>query len=447
MEKLRFSIKKMLAVFAAVFMIAGTATPAVPVVTAAAAKSVNVYLTVSNKGALAKDKNKKLMVDAKVTAKDLNKDGKINLDEVLVAAHKKYNSEKGYAVTKSGSYDTVSTLWGVKTTSTYFLINDAPITAGVTEVEVKKNDHIYAVVNTDPAGSDYSVFFDKRSLKANTNNEITLTLKGHSEPIFPPVEKPVEGVTVKTSDGKILGKTDSEGKVTFSLPKKGKYIITASGSVVETVPNYDDWPNVTYDKKTCPLTAPACTIEVKDKKASKVTVNGKSSMFLDGEQKLTATIKPANASFKDVTWKSSNPKIATVDKTGKVKAGEKTGKVTITAKVKGKSGKLKINVKYAPLQKATAMVTKINGKPAAGGVDVFGTTLDPEKAGTTLQYSVNLQPKTTDTRLKWSSSNKKVAKVSNNGLVTIKGEGKAKITVKQKSGKEVGYFTVQGFKK
>ena len=46
---------------------------------------------------------------------------------------------------------------------------------------------------------------------------------------------------------------------------------------------------------------------------------------------------------KKVTWKSSNKKIATVSKKGKVTA-KKTGKVTITAKVRGKKYKCKVYV-------------------------------------------------------------------------------------------------------
>jgi len=50
------------------------------------------------------------------------------------------------------------------------------------------------------------------------------------------------------------------------------------------------------------------------------------------------TAKPSDATNKAVTWKSSNTKIATVDKNGKVKAVKK-GTVTITATAKDGSGK------------------------------------------------------------------------------------------------------------
>ena len=53
-------------------------------------------------------------------------------------------------------------------------------------------------------------------------------------------------------------------------------------------------------------------------------VNGKSV-------KLKATVTPSNATNKNVTWSSSNTKVATIDKNGNVK-GLKKGQTKITAK-------------------------------------------------------------------------------------------------------------------
>ena len=57
----------------------------------------------------------------------------------------------------------------------------------------------------------------------------------------------------------------------------------------------------------------------------------------------TVTLKLKN-NKKKVKWTTSNKKIATVSKKGKVK-GKKAGKVTITAKVRKKKYKCKITVK------------------------------------------------------------------------------------------------------
>lgn len=49
---------------------------------------------------------------------------------------------------------------------------------------------------------------------------------------------------------------------------------------------------------------------------------------------LTATVKPDNATNKNVTWESSNPNVVTVDASGNVTA-KKAGKATITVKTEG----------------------------------------------------------------------------------------------------------------
>ena len=68
-------------------------------------------------------------------------------------------------------------------------------------------------------------------------------------------------------------------------------------------------------------------------------------MEIGENEKLTAIITPSNATDKNVTWKSSDESIATVDSTGEVIA-KKSGVVTITATTSnGKSSTITINVK------------------------------------------------------------------------------------------------------
>ena len=62
-------------------------------------------------------------------------------------------------------------------------------------------------------------------------------------------------------------------------------------------------------------------------------------------KKLTATVEPSNATNKEITWKSSNNSIATVNSSGEVTAN-KEGNVWITAEsLNGKGSTIKINVK------------------------------------------------------------------------------------------------------
>jgi uncharacterized protein YjdB len=64
---------------------------------------------------------------------------------------------------------------------------------------------------------------------------------------------------------------------------------------------------------------------------TKITLNKKSvSIKAKATTKLTVKWSPIKASPKTVTWTSSNKRVATVDKSGKVK-GVKKGKCTVTA--------------------------------------------------------------------------------------------------------------------
>ena len=85
-------------------------------------------------------------------------------------------------------------------------------------------------------------------------------------------------------------------------------------------------------KATCKVTV------TEDIKVASVTLNKKEVTIKAGNtQALTATVSPSNATMKSVTWKSSNPKVATVDENGVV-TGISAGTATITATAADGSG-------------------------------------------------------------------------------------------------------------
>ena len=96
---------------------------------------------------------------------------------------------------------------------------------------------------------------------------------------------------------------------------------------------------------------------------SKVTIN------VGGQTKLTAAV---TGKSKTVTWKSSNPKVAAVNKNGKI-TGKKTGKVTITAKANGKTAKCVVTVKKNNVK---ALYKKFLEKGT--GTNAFGSTSSME---------------------------------------------------------------------
>lgn len=82
----------------------------------------------------------------------------------------------------------------------------------------------------------------------------------------------------------------------------------------------------------------SCSVTVKPIMVSSITLN-KSTLYLQKgqEEDLTATVKPDNATDKNVTWTSSNPSIASVNSFGKVFAKD-IGCATITCKANDGSG-------------------------------------------------------------------------------------------------------------
>ena len=196
--------------------------------------TIKVYLTVSNQGELAKANDNSVMAWKEVTVTDLDGDEQFTFDEALVAAHAAFNAVEGYS-TSGGQ---VKKLWGTESTNTLFFTNGKGLSTGVTADTIKDGDYLFASINKDNTyWADWYTEFDKTSVEATYGDEVTLMLTGYQGMMsyMNPDMAPVAGVSVKTVDGTVLGTTDEEGKVTFQTPAGGEYIITAEGTVKDTV--------------------------------------------------------------------------------------------------------------------------------------------------------------------------------------------------------------------
>lgn len=139
------------------------------------------------------------------------------------------------------------------------------------------------------------------------------------------------------------------------------------------------------------------------------------------QRKQTTTKVKVSMAYGDSikSWASSNKKIVTVDKNGKIKAGTKTGTAKITVTLKsGKKAALKVKV-----QTAKVKTTKISG---------LKTKLTIKK-GKSVTLKPVVSPITSQEKVIYSSSNKKIATVSSKGVV--KGQRKGTVTITVKSGK------------
>ena len=152
-----------------------------------------------------------------------------------------------------------------------------------------------------------------------------------------------------------------------------------------------------------------------------VSINGDGvsggALTLDPEDTcaLHATVNPANATDKTVTWSSSDVKVATVDASGKVSA-KAAGSATITAKAGGKSASVKVTVKTPVVPVSSVSLSGGTSSLEVGGSTQFTATVAPANA--------------TDRKVTWSSSDAKVATVDTNGKVSAKAAGTVTVTAK-----------------
>ena len=139
-------------------------------------------------------------------------------------------------------------------------------------------------------------------------------------------------------------------------------------------------------------------------------VNGKSYTF---SKKVTGK-KNKSVVYSGVTWKSSNPKVLTVDSKGKIKT-IKVGSAYVTATTMDGSRK-SVKCKVRVIKLVSKIIFNKNNK-----YDVdYGKSI-------TLKASVEPSDASIKT-IKWKSSNTKVLTVNQKGKVTAKGLGSAVIT-------------------
>ena len=237
-----------------------------------------------------------------------------------------------------------------------------------------------------------------------TLNKTALTLNiGANETLsatVAPADATNKKVTWKSSDAAVAT-VDANGKVTGV--KAGEAIITVTT---------EDGAKTA----TCKITVSDTSVAV-----TGVTLN-KNDLSLEtgASETLTATVAPADATNKKVTWKSSDAAVATIDANGKVtgvKAGEAT--ITVTTDDGGKTATCKVTVKPNLVSEITLAAVALY----VGENKSITATVKPDDA--------------TNKALTWKSSNETVATVDATGKVTGKKIGTATITATAQDGSGV----------
>ena len=168
-----------------------------------------------------------------------------------------------------------------------------------------------------------------------------------------------------------------------------------------------------------PATGPVTVQAKKQVKAKSIKLSKMTYTLKKGKKvKLKATILPKKSTQKKVVWSTNKKKIATVSKSGVVKA-KKNGTAIITAKIKGTSKKAKCKI--------------IVGTPVSS-VKLSDTSKQLE-VGSKFQLKATVLPAKASVRsVSYQTSNKTIAEVTQSGVVTAKSAGSAVITVVSKDG-------------
>ena len=192
-----------------------------------------------------------------------------------------------------------------------------------------------------------------------------------------------------------------------TVNSSGKVTAIANGTTIITA-------SINGYTSTCSITVSSNYIPVNGVSLNKSNLN----MTIGSSETIINTISPSNASNKDVTWRSSNTSVATIDQNGKITA-KKIGTTIITASSSGYSATCTINV-----------VDVIDLK----GITINKTALTlKEKNSETLKITFN-PSNATNKKITWKSSNTNIVTVDNNGTIKALKPGSATITAVSNDG-------------
>lgn len=155
-----------------------------------------------------------------------------------------------------------------------------------------------------------------------------------------------------------------------------------------------------------------------------IDIEGDTNMVaVGGVAYLSVLVYPESAPNKKVTWSSSNPSVLTVSQSGKI-TGKKVGTsiITVTSEDGGKKATALIKVVASSDVVKVKSVSLANKEATirAGNIITLIPTVSPRDA--------------TNPNVTWSSSNKNIAIVDAQGVVTAKNPGTVTITVKTSDG-------------
>ena len=253
-------------------------------------------------------------------------------------------------------------------------------------------------------GSGWKEYEGAINVTSITLNKTTLSLQAGQTETLTATVKP-DNATDKTvtwsSSNTNVATVSSTGKVTANA--KGSATITCNAN------------DGSGKQAACSVTVTEPVIKVTSITLNKTTL----SLQLWQIERLTATVKPDNATDKTVTWSEDNPDVAFIDSDGYV-AAFGIGTATITCTANDGSG-----------VSATCVVTVTPILPESISLPSTMTVA----AGQTVTLTPTITPADAVTTLTWSSDDETIATVNSSGVVTGVKKGQTFINVETNNGK------------
>ena len=249
---------------------------------------------------------------------------------------------------------------------------------------------------------------------------------GGNEPVDPPVI-PVASISVSPAslEMTVASTARLQASVSPSDATVTTVTWTSSNAAVVTVSSTGELTAKSVGTATVTASAggksASAAIRVVAQTIPVESVNLSSSqldLHVGEEATLNATVSPADATDKIITWSSSDPSVATVSE-GRVKA-LKEGTANISASAGGKKAECKVTVSRSEIPVDKVSLDKETIELGVGDSYTLTATVSPADA--------------TDKSLTWSSSDTAVATVEG-GVVQAVSNGETIVTVSSSNGK------------
>ena len=315
------------------------------------------------------------------------------------------------------------------------------------------------------SGAAFERYYDKNGIKdkvvacigADADKNVTITVDSSDFPDGTLLKNTYDNTTAIVYKGKVTFNSGANGTILCEVAGTGEAVKVDSVTLSSTTASLYTGETVSLSATVTPenATAPTVTWSSSDETVATVDENGvvkgvkggtavitatadgvssqctvlvmqhvtdlklnatSKTLYAGSSTTLKATVTPADATNKKVTWSSSNKAVATVDENGVVK-GVKSGTAVITATADGVSSKCTVSVKQ--------YVTGIK-------LNATSKTLYTDSS-TTLKATVT-PTNASNKKVTWKSSNTSVATVTQAGKVVAKKRGACTVTATSTDG-------------